>query len=57
MSFSRYAKYKDSAVSPDLMGLWRQLGVEPDGSGLRLNDAAPLASIRRAIMRPRAGSP
>jgi len=48
-----YAKYKDTAVSPDLMGLWQQLGVEPDATGVRLNDAAPLAPIRRAIMRPR----
>jgi len=48
-----YAKYKDAPVSPDLMGLWQQLGVEPEGSTVRLNDAAPLAAIRRAIMRPR----
>ena len=48
-----YAKYKDTPVSPDLMGLWQQLGIEPEGSGVRLNDAAPLAEIRHAIMRPR----
>ncbi len=48
-----YAQFKDTAVSPDLMQLWRQLGVEPEGDTVRLNDAAPLADIRRAIMRPR----
>lgn len=48
-----YAHYKDTSVSPDLMQLWRELGVEPDGDTVRLNDAAPLADIRRAIMRPR----
>jgi hypothetical protein len=48
-----YAKYKDTPVAPDLMGLWQKLGVEPDGSGVRLNDAAPLAATRHAIMRPR----
>jgi hypothetical protein len=51
-----YAKYKDTPVSPDLMGLWQQLGIEPDGSGVKLNDAAPLAGIRRAIMTPRASA-
>jgi hypothetical protein len=48
-----YVQFKDTPVSPDLMQLWRQLGVEPDGDTVRLDDAAPLADIRRAIMRPR----
>jgi hypothetical protein len=47
-----YAHYKDAPVTPDLTGLWRQLGVEADGDGVRLNDSAPLASVRRAIMDP-----
>jgi hypothetical protein len=51
-----YAQVKDTPVSPDLMKLWRELGVEPDGDAVRLNDAAPLAEIRRAIMRPRSGA-
>ena len=41
-------------MTPDLMGLWRSLGVEPDGSGVRLTDNAPLANIRHSIMQPRA---
>jgi predicted metalloprotease with PDZ domain len=53
-----YARYKDAAVTPDLMALWKQLGVEPDGATVRLNDAAPLADVRRAIMRaPAPNSP
>jgi hypothetical protein len=48
-----YARYKDSAAAPDLMGLWKSLGVEPAGSSVRLDDGAPLADIRRAIMRSR----
>ena len=48
-----YAKYKDTPVSPDLPGLWRELGVEPQGSQVRLNDNAPLATVRHAIMRAR----
>jgi hypothetical protein len=47
-----YAQMKDTAVSPDLMALWRQLGIEPDGAGgVRLDEHAPLAPVRRAIMR------
>jgi len=46
-----YAQMKDSPVSPDLMALWRQLGVLPEGTGVRLTDDAPLADVRRAIMR------
>jgi hypothetical protein len=46
-----YAQMKDTPVSPDLMALWRQLGVLPDGAGVRLENDAPLADVRRAIMR------
>jgi hypothetical protein len=46
-----YAKYGDAPVSPDLGQLWSQLGVERDGDSVRLDDSAPLAAIRRAIMR------
>jgi hypothetical protein len=46
-----YAKYGDAPVTPDLAQLWSQLGVERDGDSVRLDDAAPLAAIRRAIMR------
>ena len=46
-----YARYKDTAVTPDLMGLWKELGIEPQGASVRLSEAAPLAEVRRAIMR------
>ncbi len=46
-----YAQMKDTPVTPDLMRLWQQLGIEPEGSSVRLSDGAPLADVRRAIMR------
>jgi predicted metalloprotease with PDZ domain len=48
-----YARYADAPVTPDLAQLWRRLGVERDGDSVRLDDSAPLAAVRRAIMRPR----
>ena len=46
-----YAQMKDTPVTPDLMALWRKLGVEPDGASVRLREDAPLAEVRVAIMR------
>jgi hypothetical protein len=46
-----YARLRDRPVTPDLVGLWRELGVEPEGSSVRLSDGAPLAPLRHAIMR------
>ena len=48
-----YAQMKDNPMTPDLMGLWRKLGVEPDGSSVRLTDDAPLAGVRQSIMQSR----
>lgn len=48
-----YAQMKDTPVTPDLMGLWRKLGVEPDGSAVHLTDDAPLAQVRQSIMQSR----
>jgi hypothetical protein len=48
-----YAQMKDAPMTPDLMGLWHKLGVEPDGASVRLTDDAPLAQIRQSIMQPR----
>ena len=45
-----YAQLRDRPVSPDLMALWRSLGVEADRTSVALNDAAPLAGVRQAIM-------
>ena len=50
-----YAQMKDAPVTPDLMGLWRKLGVEPDGASVRLVDNAPFAQVRRSIMQRREG--
>jgi hypothetical protein len=46
-----YTQMKDAPVTPDLRALWRQLGVLPEGTGVRLDNDAPLAEVRRAIMR------
>lgn len=40
-------------VTPDLAGLWRDLGLRPRGEALEFDDAAPLAAIRKAITAPR----
>ena len=45
-----YARMKDSAYMPDLVALWRELGVVADGDAVRLTDEAPLAGVRHAIM-------
>ncbi len=47
-----YAETKDKPVAPDLDALWSSLGVVRDGSTVRLDDEAPRAAIRRAIMAP-----
>lgn len=46
-----YERMKDRPYAPDLVALWRQLGIESDGTDVRLNEQAPLAPVRRAIMR------
>jgi hypothetical protein len=48
-----YQQYGRSAASPDLQKLWHDLGVEDTDGEIRLNDAAPLAPVRRAIMQQR----
>jgi hypothetical protein len=41
----------------DLPAMWKQLGVEPDGRTVHLNDDAPLAAIRRALTSPDSAKP
>jgi hypothetical protein len=41
-------------VTPDLAGLWGDLGLRPQGETLAFDDTAPLAAIRKAITAPRA---
>jgi hypothetical protein len=40
-------------VTPDLDGLWRDLGLRQQGENLEFDDTAPLAAIRKAITEPR----
>jgi hypothetical protein len=47
-----YASMKDAAVKPDLPALWHELGVTSVDGEVRLDDQAPLAAVRRAIMQP-----
>jgi hypothetical protein len=49
----QYAKMKDQAVTVDLPALWRELGVQATEGSVRLDEQAPLASIRRAITAAR----
>jgi hypothetical protein len=44
-----YAAMGKSGAAPDLAGLWRRLGVRLDGDRVVLDDAAPLADVRRAM--------
>ena len=44
-----YDKMKDRPLDVDLDALWKELGIERDGKGIRFNDTAPLAATRRAM--------
>jgi len=48
-----YTQMKDKPVSPDLQDLWSKLGVVSRGGTVTLDDHAPLADVRRAIMASR----
>lgn len=37
----------------ELEALWQALGVQADGDGVRLDDKAPMAALRKAITAPR----
>ena len=47
-----YAAMKDQPAPVDLDALWQRLGVRPEGRGVRLDETAPEAAIRRAITAP-----
>jgi hypothetical protein len=40
-------------VTPDLAGLWRDLGLKAQGENLEFDDSAPLAAIRKSITESR----
>ncbi|RUL77614.1 hypothetical protein [Dyella choica] len=46
---SLYDQLKDRAVSVDLDGMLRQLGISEEASVIRFDDRAPLAELRRSI--------
>lgn len=47
-----YEKMKSAPAPVNLGTLWKKLGVERRGERTEFNDAAPLASIRKAITAP-----
>ncbi|MEQ1880517.1 MAG: hypothetical protein ABL878_06035 [Burkholderiales bacterium] len=52
-----YDRMKHEPVNVDLNALWRELGISLLGGEIRFDDAAPLALIRIAIMRPLSSAP
>jgi hypothetical protein len=52
-----YKSAKDAPLTTDLGALWQSLGIEPQDGTVKLNDDAPLAKIRDAIMRAPLNSP
>jgi hypothetical protein len=46
-----HAKMGSAAVTVDLPDLWKQLGVERRGASAIFDDQAPLASVRRSILK------
>jgi hypothetical protein len=48
----QHDQWGSKPVTPDLDGLWRDLGLKEHEGGLDFDDTAPLASIRKAIAEP-----
>jgi hypothetical protein len=46
-----YAKIASAPMTVDLPDLWKQLGVERHGASAIFDDRAPLASVRRSILK------
>ncbi len=47
-----YESERNAPVATDLAALWARLGVIPEGRGVRFDDAAPEAALRRAVTQP-----
>ena len=45
-----YERFGSRPDAPDLPGLWRRLGLSEDAGRVRVDDQAPLAAVRRAIV-------
>ena len=48
-----YNEMRARAVKPDLVKLWRDLGVHLSGNAIRFDENAPLAHVRRMINHPK----
>ena len=46
-----YLAMKDHPYAPDLVMLWSELGLRPGEGGMRFDETARLAAVRRAITR------
>jgi hypothetical protein len=46
-----YDRMKDAPVQTDLAALWQRLGVRLSGDDVSYDDSAPLANVRRAMIR------
>jgi hypothetical protein len=46
-----YEKMRATPVAVDLPDLWKQLGVERRGGSVAFDDQAPLAAVRRSILK------
>jgi hypothetical protein len=49
---SLYRKMAEAPTSVDLPSWWARLGVHPTSDGIRFDDSAPLAALRRSITAP-----
>ncbi len=47
-----YQRHAEAAAGVDLSALWRQLGVSVTAEGVRFDDGAPLAAVRRGLTSP-----
>ena len=47
-----YQDMHNRPVTPDLNHLWQQLGISQQNGQIYLNNQAPLASLRQAILKP-----
>jgi hypothetical protein len=48
-----YNQTSNAAVDPDLPALWKKLGINVEGEQVVLDDKAPEAGVRKAIVAPR----
>ena len=49
---SLYRKMSDAPMPVDLAAWWARLGIHPTSDGVRFDDSAPLAAIRRSVTAP-----